>query len=121
MHRFFYTILNEVESDFADSTGWAQRYGKLYGMRHRNICAEKLSDELELHLKITEKLQPVMTNEGLSYWELYSCKETGLKFKLLPSIILIYNTHIKEREMIAACCKPSGDRELRTAGTVRSQ
>jgi hypothetical protein len=49
-------------------------------MRHRNNCEEKLSVELELHLKITEKLQPVVTNEELSIWELCNCKETGLKF-----------------------------------------
>jgi len=87
--QIFYTVLNEGESDFADSSGWAQRYGKLYGMRHRNICAEKLSIELELYLKITEKLQPVVTNEELSIWKLYNCEETGLNCKLLPSIILI--------------------------------
>jgi hypothetical protein len=87
-------VFNEGESDFADSTGWAHRYGKLYGMRNRNICEEKLSVELELHLKITDKFQPVVTNEELSYWELCNCKETGLKFKWFSSIILIYNIHI---------------------------
>ena len=90
-------------------------------MRHSNNCEEKLSVELELHLKITDKLQPGVTNEELSIWELYNCEETGLNFKFLSTIILVYNIHIKEREMIAVCCKPSGDRELQTAGTVRSQ
>jgi len=96
--QIFYTVLNEGESDFADSTGCAQHYGKLYGMRHRKICAEKLSVELELHLKITEKLQHVVTNEELSIWELYNCKEAGLNFKFLSLIILIYNIHIQRNE-----------------------
>jgi hypothetical protein len=91
--QIFYTVLNEKDSDFADSSGWAQRYGKLYGMRHRNICENKLSVKLELYLKITDKPQPVVTNEKLSVWELYNGEETGLNFKLLPSIILIYNIH----------------------------
>jgi hypothetical protein len=50
-------------------------------MRYRNICENKLSVELELHLKIAQEILPVITNEEVSYWELYNCKETGLNFK----------------------------------------
>jgi hypothetical protein len=74
-------VFNEGESDFADSSDWAQRYGKVHGMKHRYFCEEKLSVELELYLKIAQEILPVITNEEVSYWKLYNCKETGLNFK----------------------------------------
>jgi hypothetical protein len=57
----------------------------------------------------------------MKIYDIGGYEETVLNLKLLPSIIRIYNIHIKEREPIATCCKASGDTELRTAGTVTSQ
>lgn len=117
----FHKEFNEGESDFTASIGWINRWKKRYGVRQLNICGEKLSADSESLLKFREQFQSLINNEDISHEEFYSCDETGINLKILPSKTLVSREEkavpgykrSKERVTILACSNASGNCKLK--------
>lgn len=84
------------------------------------VCGESLSANEDLLPGFLENLQHIISDEGLTYEQIYNADETGLMFRQLPKTALIEKSRKsapgfkvnKERITVLACANASGSHKL---------
>jgi transposase len=92
---------------FTASSDWLDRRKTQYGVRHLNICGEKLSaDEGAVNVFKTE-FKPMI--QGYTSDQIFSADERGLNFKMLPKKIPVWLCRGHGRVFYVNTCTLTGN------------
>ena len=113
--------VNPGDDKFKASSGWLKNFQSRHGIRQLAIQGETMSANKESVGDFKSSHSQLIESEGFVLSQVYSCDETGLYWKALPSKTLASRKEekapgykvTKERVTILACSNATSDHKLR--------
>ena len=105
---------------FAASEGWKWRFCKRYGIHQLAVQGEQLSSDPAGAEEFITEFRSFVKEKGFTMDQLFNCDETGLNYRLLPSVTMApsFEKHAsgrkkaKERVTLNLCSNASGTIKL---------
>ncbi|GBM40229.1 Jerky -like [Araneus ventricosus] len=101
--------------EFQASSGWLEKFKNRHGIRQLSILEEKLSSDTEAGNSFIAELQDLIVKRKLTTDQIYTCNETGLYLRALPTKTLAAEIEVvapgrkkmKDRVTILGCANAS--------------